>query len=131
MKGQWFIISAVIASSIFLGISFLLKDYFIVNSAVTARSNNDFYLNSIEEQLNNIVRNTVTNRTNCINLTANLDEFRTMAERNLASKGVFAKIEYAIVQCAPNIVRFNFIVASEDQVVYNFTTRRNVSEFIG
>lgn len=33
-KGQWFLISAVIASSIFLAISFLLRDYFSVPPAI-------------------------------------------------------------------------------------------------
>ena len=131
MKGQWFIISAVIASSIFLGMSLLLKDYFVIDSAATSRTNNDFYFNSIEEQLNNIVRNTVTNVSNCINLTTNLEEFRTIAEKDLAAKAMFAKIEYKIIQCNPNIVKFDFIVASHDEIIYNFTTRENVSELIG
>lgn len=131
MKGQWFIISAVIASSIFLGMSFLLKDYFVVDSAATARVSNDFYFGNIEDQLDNIVRNSITNSTNCVNLTTNLDEFKALAEKDLASRGFYSKIEYKVIQCAPNAVKFDFIVASHDEIIYNFTTRQNASELIG
>ncbi len=130
MKGQWFIISAVIASSIFLGISFLLKDYFVIDSASTARISNDFYFSNIEEQLNNIVAKTITTG-GCINLTTALNEFITVAEKDLSSKGLFSKMEYNIVQCDPNVVKFDFIVASHDEIIYKFSTRQNVSELIG
>ncbi|MBI4174014.1 MAG: hypothetical protein HY517_00070 [Candidatus Aenigmarchaeota archaeon] len=131
MKGQWFIISAVIASSIFLGMSFLLKDYFAVDTAAVGRVNSDFYFGNIENQLDNIVRNSVTSVANCLNLTTSLDEFIALAERDLASRGYYAKIEYKVVQCSPNVVNFDFIVASHDSIVHNFTKRENVSELIG
>ncbi|MBS3051314.1 MAG: hypothetical protein J4400_04140 [Candidatus Aenigmarchaeota archaeon] len=136
MRGQWFIISAVVASSIFLGMSLLLRDYFVVDSADTARVNNAFYFNSMEEQLDSILRETVTSQSNCVNLTTSLDELKWLAEKELASKGVFAKIEYNVAQCnvnppAESVVKFDFIVASHDQIIYNFTTRKYPSELIG
>ena len=131
MKGQWFIISAVIASSIFLGMSFLLKDYFAVDPAAAAGINNDFYFGNIENQLDNIVRSSITSPANCVNLTNSLDEFISVAEKDLASRGFYAKIEYKVIQCNPNIVNFDFLVASHDSVVHNFTKRENVSELIG
>lgn len=137
MRGQWFIISAVVASSIFLGMSFLLKDYFAVNSAETARVNNAFYFNSIQEQLDNVVRNTVTH-TNCMNLTTNLAELKWLAEKELAARGIFARVEYnpSMIVCNTNpptesAVKFDFIVASHDQIIYNFTTRQYPGDFIG
>ena len=44
-KGQWFFISAVIASGIFLSISVIFKDYFAVDSSA-ALSDEDFYFSS-------------------------------------------------------------------------------------
>ena len=137
MRGQWFIISAVVASSIFLGMSLLLKDYFDVNSAETARTNNAFYFNSIQEQLDNVVRNTPT-KSGCINLTTNLAELKWVVEKELAAKGVFARVEYnpAMIVCNDNPpteseVKVDFIVASHEQVIYNFTTKKYASDFIG
>ena len=46
------------------------------------------------------------------------------------------KIEYNVAQCnvnppAESVVKFDFIVASHDQIIYNFTTRKYPSELIG
>lgn len=49
-KGQWFFISAVIASGIFLSISVIFKDYFAVDSSA-ALSDEDFYFSSIKDGL--------------------------------------------------------------------------------
>lgn len=130
MKGQWFIISAVVASSIFLGLSFLLKDYFVLDSSDAGKINNDFFFYNINNQLDSIVQNTVTIAGNCVNLTTALDEFKTIAERDLAAKGLFLRIDYTIVQCNPNIVKFDFIVATDEEIIYNFTTKK-VSDVIG
>ena len=130
MKGQWFIISAVIASSAFLGLSFLLKDYFVVDSSSSAAVSNDFYFNSIREQLDSIITNTVVSG-NCINLTTNLNEFKTVTEKTLGTKGLFFYLDYNIKDCPTKAVDFNFMVASQDQVIYNFTTKKTPSEIIG
>ena len=41
-KGQWFIISAVIATGAFLSISLVLKDFFVVDASNDARTREDF-----------------------------------------------------------------------------------------
>ncbi|MBI2076168.1 MAG: hypothetical protein HYT72_02890 [Candidatus Aenigmarchaeota archaeon] len=49
-KGQWFFISAVIASGIFLSISVIFKDYFAVESSPVL-SDEDFYFSSVKDGL--------------------------------------------------------------------------------
>lgn len=132
MKGQWFIISAVIASSTFLGISFLLKDYFVVDASSPAQVNNDFYFYSASEQLNNIIKNTVTDDPPaCINLTTNLNELKTIAEHELARRGLFMFMTYTIRDCSTtNIVDINLLVASQNEIIYNLSTTK-ASNIIG
>ena len=131
MKGQWFIISAVVASSIFLGISMLLKDYFVVDSSIPATINNDYYFYNINSGLDSIVANTPTSPGDCLNLTTRLDEFRTLTEQEMSARGVLLSLEYAVIQCGPNKVNFDILIASNREVIYNFTTRKNASEIIG
>ncbi|HLC68109.1 MAG TPA: hypothetical protein VJI12_04500 [archaeon] len=132
MKGQWFIISAVVASSIFFGISVMMKDYFVLDSSQTASMNSDYYFYNIQNQFNKIVATTVTN-VNCINLTTNLNEFKTVTEKSLAGKGYFALLEYQVTPpCgANNIVKMDLIIADGRQTIYNFSTYSNVNQIIG
>ena len=131
MKGQWFIISAVVASSVFLGISMLLKDYFVVDSSVSATMNNDHYFYSISNELGNIVANTPTSPGDCLNLTTRLDEFRALSQQEMAARGILLSLEYSVVQCSPNRVNFDVLMASNNEVIYNFSTRKSASEIIG
>ena len=131
MKGQWFIISAVVASSVFLGISLLLKDYFVIDSSASAAVNNDHYFRNIDRELDSIVMKTPTSPGNCVNLTTNLEEFKTLTQQELAARGMLLSMEYNIIQCSPNVVNFDLLVASNSQVLYNFTTRSQASEIIG
>lgn len=133
MKGQWFLISAVIASSAFLALSLFFKDYFVLDTSSPAKINNDLYLYSISGQLDNIVSTSITNDPpRCINLTTGIDEFKTLTERTLAPKGLFVFLNYTVLDCTTNnIVAFDILVASHDEVIYNFTTLRNSSQVIG
>jgi hypothetical protein len=131
VKGQWFIISAVVASSIFLGISLLLKDYFIVDSSIPATVSNDHYFYNINHELDSIVANTPTSPADCTNLITNLDSFRTLAGQEMAARGILLSLEYNVIQCSPNRVNFDLLLASNDQIIYNFSTRKFASEIIG
>ncbi len=122
-KGQWFIISAVVASSIFFSISVLLKDYFIVDSSDEAGINNDYYFSDIVEQFNYIVATTQTNMS-CSNLTSRLDELKAASERLLAPKGMFVYMKYTLPPVCGEInnVRLDLIVASEKEIIYNVSS---------
>ncbi|MFA4819336.1 MAG: hypothetical protein WC613_00075 [Candidatus Aenigmatarchaeota archaeon] len=132
MKGQWFIISAVIISSVFLGISLLLKDYFVVDPSSPARISNDIYFNSITKQLDNIIKNTVTDdNPTCRNLSTNLKELNATAWNILAPKGIFFYMKYNINDCdVTNNVSLDFLVASQDGLIYNFTTLNSPSQIL-
>src|SRR3990172_7058492 len=54
MKGQWFLISAVIASSIFLTISFALKSFFSVDTSAAALYDEHYYFFDIKYNVNEI-----------------------------------------------------------------------------
>ena len=132
MKGQWFIISAVVASSIFFGISVMMKDYFVLDSSQTAAVNSDYYFYNIQNQFDKIVATTLTN-VSCVNLTTNLNEFKTVAEKSLAGKGYLALLEYTITPpCgSSNIVKMDLLIADSRQMLYNFSTYSNVTQIIG
>lgn len=131
MKGQWFIISAVVASSVFLGISLLLKDYFVTDSSVPATANNDHYFSNINREFDQIISSTPTSPGNCLNLTTRLDEFKALTGHEMAARGVLLSLQYTIQQCSPNQVKADILLASNNQVIYNFTTLKNVSQIIG
>lgn len=132
MKGQWFIISAVVVSSVFLGISLVLKDYFVVDSSTPVRTSDAFYFQSIEEQIDSIIKNTVTDdHPACINLSTNLNELNATASNVLASKGIFFYLKYNIKSCdATNDVDVDFLVASQNGIIYNFTTLSSPSQIL-
>lgn len=51
-KGQWFLLSAVIASATFLSISLMYKGYLSIDSSEAARINEDFFFMNIVSELN-------------------------------------------------------------------------------
>jgi|SRR3989344_2174650 len=132
MKGQWFIISAVVASSIFFGISVMMKDYFVVDSSDQASINSDYHFYSIVNQFDKIVATTVTD-ISCVNLTTNLNEFKTVVERSLAAKGYFSLLQYGVTPpCGSvNAVSLDLIIADGRQTIYNFSTYTSPSQIIG
>lgn len=132
MKGQWFIISAVVVSSVFLGISLVLKDYFVVDSSSPVRTTDVFYFKSINEQLDNIIKNTVTDdHPTCVNLSTNLNELNTTTSKTLAAKGIFFYLKYNIKGCdTTNDVDVDLLVASQNGMVYNFTTLSSPSQIL-
>lgn len=132
MKGQWFLISAVVVSGVFLALSLFFKDYFIVDTSSPAKINNDFYFYNINRQLDSIVDKTITNDPpTCINLTTSLDEFKALTERTLAPRGLFLFLNYEILDCdVNNVVAFDVLVASQDKIIYNVSTL-SPNEIIG
>src|SRR3989344_2015384 len=68
MKGQWFLISAVIASSIFLTISFALKSFFSVDTSAAALYDEHYYFFDIKY---------------------NLKEYLALTKEKMADKGYF------------------------------------------
>lgn len=82
MKGQWFLISAVIVTGVFLTISFLLKSYYYTDTSKIAVTDEDYYFRNIVYELNKTILSSY-----------NLDEFISFAEKSMAEKGYLLKIE--------------------------------------
>jgi hypothetical protein len=102
-KGQWFIISAVIASATFVTISMLYSGYFYADSSKIAKINEDFFFNNIVYELNN----TLGYSANDYDFQKNLMEFVPYAEQKALEKGYYLKIENT---GPPIISGTNFII---------------------
>ncbi len=117
MKGQWFIISAVIATGAFLTISLFLKQFFFVDHLATEKMNEDYYFNNIKEELDNVVK-----IYNCSNgeLEKKLEENIVFAKKQVAEMGYYLFINYTIVNCVNDVadVRFGILLASENMMLY-------------
>jgi len=89
MKGQWFLISAIIASSIFLTISFSLKSFFSVDTSASALYDEHYYFFDIKDNVNKIKDNSGCNAQNN-GLTEeenNLREYLSLTKESMAEKG--------------------------------------------
>ena len=117
MKGQWFLISAVIASSAFLTISFLFRSYFAADSTEVARINEDFYFHDIKQQFD-----ILANEQDCANYDSNFREFRAFAEREMGNLGYLLYMNFTIDDCSQKKYRWGMLLASERMVICHNVT---------
>lgn len=113
MKGQWFIISAVIASGVFLAISVLFRDYFLVDSSTIAAVNENFYFKNIDQQLGQLA----FLDGGCSDLAKynqNYLEFKEFAQKKMASIGYFLYID----KNGGCPATFSLLIASERAVIH-------------
>jgi len=91
MKGQWFLISAIIASSIFLTISFSLKSFFSVDTSSTALYDEHYYFFGIKSNVNEIKLNSGCSSQNngLTEKENNLREYLSLTKEKMAEKGYF------------------------------------------
>src|SRR3989338_9120406 len=114
MKGQWFLISAVVAVGAFLSISVYFRDYFAFDSYEVLRVNEDYHFSNINHQFDNVV-----SQSNCINLDTNLNEFEKFSEKSMAEMGYFLYMKHTILACAEagKSVTKQMILASDKAVI--------------
>jgi hypothetical protein len=105
MKGQWFLISAVVATGVFLAISTLFKSYLVIDTAGVARTNEDFYFHNIDDQFNALAA-----RTNCDDRV--MREFRAFVEREMGNLGYLVYMNYP-----PDCSTLSLLLASEKVTV--------------
>ena len=118
MKGQWFLISAVIAVSGFLFISGLFKIYFLIDPSDIARMDEDFYLNNVKQQVNN----SLLYCPDTVAVDRSLREFRVFAENNINRKGYLFFMNYTY-NCNTGRIDPKILVASERMITcYNVST---------
>lgn len=111
MKGQWFLISAVVATSAFLAISLLFKGYFVSDATDTAKMNEDYYFHDIRQQFNNVIA-----QSDCTNMDRNAREFRVFAEREIGNLGYLLFLNFSI-DCNAKSYTLGLLIASERMIV--------------
>ncbi|MBI4162254.1 MAG: hypothetical protein HY513_01105 [Candidatus Aenigmarchaeota archaeon] len=116
MKGQWFLISTVIAVGAFLSISVYFRDYFALDSAEVLRANEEYHFYDIRQQFDNVVA-----QSDCINLDINLKEFEVFSEKSMAELGYFLYINHKINSCSSGAVKSvtKQMVLASDRAVIN------------
>ena len=107
-KGQWFIMSAVVVSGIFLAMSILLDNFFSVDTSEVATLNSDLFLLSIEDGLDKTIEQSY-----CNNLEKNINEFVYFNKKELYSKGYIFDMKYKLDNCAFEIY---FILVSSEKM---------------
>lgn len=113
MKGQWFIVSAVMATGVFLVISMLFRSYTVIDTSESARVSEDYYFNNVKEQFGAVVT-----ASDCTNMDTNLREYRAFAEREINSLGYRLFLNYTINDCATQQVTMGLLVASNRFLIY-------------
>ena len=110
-KGQWFIISAVVLSGIFLSISGLLKTYSKIDTEQAA-IDTDFYFWNIREGLKKTVESPECS-------TEKIEEFENIIKESLEKQGVFVYINHTgRFNCATKESSFGILLATEKAVFY-------------
>lgn len=97
MKGQWFIISAVVITSFFVVLSGLLRDYSAIDFLPTGTSSEAFYFENVKLMLKNSV---TTSPPDCGSIEKNLTETIYYTTRKMASLGYIEDASFSAVDCA-------------------------------
>lgn len=87
-KGQWFLLSAVIASATFLSISLMYKGYLSIDSSDAAKANEDFFFMNIVSELNRTVSYSVGDA----DLYWNFVDFQSYASQKAMNSGYMLTI---------------------------------------
>ena len=113
-KGQWFLVSAVIASGAFLAISLLFNSYFVVDTSKPALIDEDYYFHVVKSGINNTIQlSNCTVNDGITNMERNLGGFVDFTTNELAEIGYFLHIEYNIVDCNAKRVNYGILLASD------------------
>ncbi len=92
-KGQWFLISAVIATGAFLSISLVLKDYFVIDASDQARGREDYYLSNIKDQFVQVVEQSPCGPGD-ETMASSIDSYIAFVRGRFSELGYFIYIEY-------------------------------------
>lgn len=112
MKGQWFLISAVVATAVFVSIAGLLRDYFAADFVPVAIINEDFYFENIKEGLNATVIMSSANPPACAELEKNLTEYIYFTSKNMAKLGFLEEVSFTRLSCASKAYRITLNLTS-------------------
>jgi hypothetical protein len=112
-KGQWFLVSAVVVTGVFLVISGLFKTYSLVDTSSAARADEDFHFHNIKQQFSSVVASS-----SCADMDKNIREYRALAEREMNNFGYLFFMNYTIQDCNSKQVTLGLLIASHRFVIY-------------
>lgn len=125
-KGQWFIVAAVIASSVFLGISVIFKSFAATDASQSAVGSEEFYFWSVQNALRSVLANAPAG---CVNLTEALAEYNATASKQMAEFGYFLFLNVTpntASDCANREAGIGILLAGDRAVFYNNVTPSDV-----
>ncbi len=96
VKGQWFLISAVVISGALLTISVLFRDYFIADASKVALIDEDFYFNDIKSGMKDILANHCPSNDEGAR---NLKEFLEFSRQKMQEKGYILEVVWSDTDC--------------------------------
>ena len=113
MKGQWFIISAVVITSFFVTLSGLLKDYYVVDFLPVATNSEGFYFENVKQLLKNTAANSAP-ECDANGKNQNITEAIDYTTRKMASLGYIMKASYSGFNCAAKQYDITLTISSEN-----------------
>ncbi|MBI4018371.1 MAG: hypothetical protein HY368_02075 [Candidatus Aenigmarchaeota archaeon] len=108
VKGQWFIISAVVITSFFVILSGALRDYTAADFLPVASSSEAFYFENVRDML----KKSVTNSPPC-SAERNLTEAIYYTTSKMASLGYIEDVSYVAVDCSQKKYSVTLYIASD------------------
>ncbi|MDI6721036.1 MAG: hypothetical protein QMD85_01505 [Candidatus Aenigmarchaeota archaeon] len=120
VKGQWFIISAVIISSVFLMISSMLRVSADIDASVLGRRSEIFYFENVKEQVKNVEAGWKDDNRDCVAEAdareRDMKEFEYFSRQAVESRGYFFFMNYTINECL--VESMGLMIASQDATFY-------------
>jgi len=111
MKGQWYIVAAVLFSFSLLSIFNIFKSYSEIDFTSVLKNDEGEISSNIIEELKQIEKNSG----NTANLKADVSEFLEMAEANLIGKGYY--FEYNFSTSPPSTLDYNLTISGKNMAV--------------
>jgi hypothetical protein len=88
-KGQWFIVSAIIASAALLALSFVFRGYFVTDTSLVQLNDESFYFENIKASIEE-----VKSVSDCDNIEKSLEELDHFTTESLIKRGILFKHIY-------------------------------------
>ncbi len=112
MRGQWYIVAAVLFSFSLLTLFNIFNSYSRIDYTSVLKNDEDLIFPNLVEELNK----TVENSENIKNLNADVGDLLEMAENSLSGKGYFINYNFTVVS---NRVDYNLTIGGINMLVKN------------
>jgi len=107
MRGQWFVIAAIIVSATLLAISQILASYLVVDLSVIGRVREHTIFHGVVDELNKTIERCL-GRGDCLE---RIEEFRHVASKELGGRGYY--FDLLLKRLSPSSVLVEITLLSE------------------